>query len=113
MSTISTSRRSLAGLLERPGGDLDRVGVGALLVDVGAGALADRDQLLDRGGAVDVAGGERDVLAVLAQEHRASLAQAVVLPEPCRPAIRITVGPLGGEGELAAGAAHQRRSAPR
>ncbi len=37
----------------------------------------------------------------------ASFAVAVVLPEPCRPAIRITVGPLGGEGELAAGAAHQ------
>ena len=43
VSTISTSRRSLAGALERPGGDVDRVGVGALLVDVGAGALADRD----------------------------------------------------------------------
>ena len=96
-----------AGLLERPGGDLDRVGVGALLVDVGAGALADRDQLLDRGRAVDVAGGEGDVLALPRRRCRASFAQAVVLPEPCRPAIRITVGPLRGEGELAAGAAHQ------
>ena len=38
--------------------------VGALLVDVGAGALADRDQLLDRGRPVDVAGGEGDVLAL-------------------------------------------------
>ena len=35
------------------------------------------------------------------------MAQAVVLPEPCRPAIRITVGPLEDEGQLAAGAAHQ------
>ena len=57
----------LAGALERPGGDLDRVGVGALLVDVGPGALADGDQLLDRGRPVDVAGGEGDVLARLAE----------------------------------------------
>ena len=58
----------LAGLVERPAGDLDRVGVGAFLVDVGAGTAADRDQLVDRGGPVDVAGGEGDVLlAVLAQ----------------------------------------------
>ena len=39
----------------------------------------------------------------------ASFAVAVVLPEPCRPAIRITVGGFVGEDELAAGAAHQLR----
>ena len=32
---------------------------------------------------------------------------AVVLPEPCRPAIRITVGPGLGERQVAAAAAHQ------
>ena len=38
----------------------------------------------------------------------ASFAQAVVLPEPCRPAIRITVGPLGAKTRSRPGAAHQR-----
>ena len=68
--------------------------VGALLVDVGAGPLADRHELLDRGRALGVAGGEGDLLALLARGSLASFAQAVVLPEPWRPAIRITVGPL-------------------
>ena len=59
------------GLVARPGGDLDRVGVGAALVDGGAGLGADLDELLDGGGAVDVAGGDADGGAVLlAQEAR-------------------------------------------
>src|SRR6476659_6812510 len=48
------------GLPERPGGDLDRVLVRALLVDRGADLAADRDELVDGGRAVDVAGGDGD-----------------------------------------------------
>ena len=71
--------------------------VGALLVDVGADLRAELHELVDGGRAVDVACGERDRRAVLrrAGSARASRA-AVVLPEPCRPAMRITVG---GRGE--------------
>ena len=59
------------GLVARPGGDLDRVGVGPALVDGRAGLVADLDELLDGGGAVDVAGGDADRGAVLlAQEAR-------------------------------------------
>ena len=56
-----------ASAIERPRGDLDRVGVGPLLVDGGAGGLADGDQLIDRSGAVDVAGSKGDVLARIAE----------------------------------------------
>ena len=93
--------------VERPGGDLDRVGVGALLVDVGAGAAADRDQLLDRGGPVDVAGGEGDVLlAVLAQEA-GELGAGGRLARALQAGHQDHGRAAGGEGELAAGAAHQ------
>ena len=44
------------GLVERPARDVDRVAVGALLVDGRAGLGADLDELLDRGRPVDVAG---------------------------------------------------------
>ena len=64
VSTIRTSRRSSRARSSAQLGDVDRVGVGAFLVDVGAGAPAHRHQLLDRGGPVDVAGGERDVFAL-------------------------------------------------
>ena len=53
------------GLVERPAGDLDRVLVGALLVDGRAGLGADLDELLDGGRAVDVAGRDGDGGAVL------------------------------------------------
>ena len=56
------------GLVERPRGDVDRVAVGALLVDRRAGLAGDLDELLDGGGPVDVAGGDGDRgLALLAQ----------------------------------------------
>ena len=48
------------GLIERPAGDVDRVLVGALLVDRRARLAADLDQLLDGGRAVDVAGRDGD-----------------------------------------------------
>ena len=59
-----------------------RVAVGALLVDGRAGLLADLDQLLDGRRAVDVAGRHRHVASRPPSGSRASLPQAVVLPEP-------------------------------
>ena len=56
-------------------------------------ALADRDQLLDRGRAGRRRRRRARRPCPARCRQRASLAQAVVLPEPCRPAIRITVGP--------------------
>ena len=53
------------GLVERPLGDVDRVAPGALLVDVRARLAADLDELVHRRRAVDVAGRQRDVHAVL------------------------------------------------
>ncbi len=52
---------------------------------------AERAQLLDGGGTLEV-GADEQRLAALALNQRASLPEAVVLPEPWRPAIRITVG---------------------
>ena len=52
VSTISTSLPSVARALERPRGDLDRVALGALLVDRRAGLLAELHELLDRRRAV-------------------------------------------------------------
>ena len=48
-----------AGALGGPLGDVHGVAVGPLLIDVHAGLLADLDQLVHRGGPVDVAGGHR------------------------------------------------------
>ena len=59
VSTISTSRPCRARLAERPLGDVDRVALGPLLVDGRAAPLADFAELLDRGRALRVAGGER------------------------------------------------------
>ena len=89
-------------------GDLDRVGVGALLVDVGAGALADGDQLLDRGGPVDVAGGERDVL-VLFFEVEGELGAGGRLAGALQAGHQDHGRAAVGHRQLAAGAAHQRR----
>ena len=43
--------------LQRPGGDVDRVALGALLINLRAGLRADLDQLLDGGRTVHVTGG--------------------------------------------------------
>src|SRR2546430_2499985 len=61
------SKSSSFSPVDRPLGDVDGIAVGALLIDGGPGALTDGDQLVHGGGAVDVAGGERDLAATLAQ----------------------------------------------
>ena len=95
-------------LAERPLGDVDRVAVGALAVDGRAGLPADGLELLDGGGALQVAGGERDRLPVLGEELgelRAGGRLAGALEAGHQDHGR----PRGGEGEVARGAAHQAR----
>ena len=71
------------GLVERPAGDVDRVLVGAPLVDGRPGLAADLDELLDRRRAVDVARGHGHrgavLLAQVARElgRRGRLARAL------------------------------------
>ncbi len=108
VSTMSTSRRSVRACCSAHSAMSTGSLVGALLVDVGAGALADRDQLLDRGGPVDVAGGDRHVLAVLLQEHRqlgAGGGLAGALQAGHQDHGRAAVG----HRQLAPGPPHQRR----
>ncbi len=57
-----------------------------------AGALAPDLQLLDRGGAERVAGGQHHRLALAPQSCCASLPMVVVLPVPLTPTIRMTNG---------------------
>ena len=54
--------------------------------------FGDDFELLAGGGAVDVDGDEHGAVAALFEPHAASLPEVVVLPEPWRPAIRMTVG---------------------
>ena len=98
-----------ARALEPPPRDLDGRGLRPALVDGRAGALAEHDQLLDGRRALGVARDERDRARVLLREQRASFATAVVLPEPCRPATRITVG---GRDANAIPGASRRPSSP-
>ena len=58
----------LLGLLDTPLRDLDRVHVGATLVDGYTGLRADGDELLDCGRAIDVAGHQRGLLALLGNQ---------------------------------------------
>ena len=98
------------GPLARPGGDLDRVPVGALLVD-GRRPPARRPSRAGRrppDGRRRRRRGRRSEPCSL-RRWRASLAAAVVLPEPWRPASRIDGRRARREGDVAPGAAHQRR----
>ena len=94
-------------LVERPLGDVDGVTIRALGIDVGAGAAADGDQLVDRRRAIDVAGSEGDVLAVLAQQA-GQLAAGGRLTRALQAGHQDHGRPLRGEREVAPGAAHQR-----
>ena len=92
----------------RPGGDLHRRAVGALLVDVGAGALADLDQLLDRRGPVDVAGGDRDRGAVLLTQIARELGGRGRLARALQPGHQDHRRRTRREFDLLGLAAHQR-----
>ena len=92
----------------RPRGDLDRVAVGALLVDVGAGLRADLDQLLDGGRPVDVAGGDGHRGAVLLAQVAGELAGGRRLARALQPGHQRRRSAAAGENDkLARGAAHQ------
>ena len=93
---MTTSRPSARRALDAVAHRLDRV---ASLVRVHGHVdlRAELDQLVDRGGALQVGGDERGLAASFFSSS-ASLPAAVVLPEPCSPASRIVVG---GRGEKA------------
>ena len=101
------------GAVERPAGDVDRVAVGSLLVDVGAGLAADLDQLVDRRGAVDVAGGDGDRRVVLGAQVAGELGGGGRLARALQAGHQHDGGRAGREGQPDRGAAHQRRTAPR
>ncbi len=95
------------GLREGPLGDVYRIALGALLVDVGAGAPADGDELVDGRGPVDVAGRECDALAGLA-EVAGELGAGGRLARSLQPGHQDHGRAARGEGEIATRAAHQR-----
>ena len=96
------------GLVERPAGDVDRVLVGALLVDGGAGLAADLDELLDRGGPVDVAGRDGDRGAVLLVQHLGQLGRRGRLARALQAGHQDDRRRARREGQPGRGAAHQR-----
>ena len=97
----------LLGAVERPAGDVDRVAVGALLVDVDAHLAADLDELIDRGGAVHVAGGERHRRPVLVLEEAGELGGRRRLARALETRHDDHRRRARRERELRAGAAHQ------
>ena len=108
VSTISTSISSAPSLAERPLGDVDGIALRPLRVEGRARLLGRaRCELLDGGRPLGVAGRDRDACCAPRPSCFASFAVAVVLPEPCRPAIRITVGPFVAKTSSLARAAHQ------
>jgi hypothetical protein len=74
--------------------DLGRAALRPLGVHGEIELLAERLELIDRGRALEVGRDEQRVLLLLAPQYSASLAQVVVLPVPCRPAI-ITIERAG------------------
>ena len=83
-------------LRQRVEGEARRVGALLARDDARAGALAPDLQLLDRGGAERVAGGEHDRPCLRRANLAASLPMVVVLPEPLTPTTRITNGFFAG-----------------
>ena len=96
----------ILGLVECPSGDLDRIGLGSLLINHGAGPFPDRFQLLDRGRAVDVTGGERDRLAFLLQKL-GQLRGRGRLARPLEAGHQDDRDPLVREDQVTARPAHQ------
>ena len=76
-------------------------------------ALAEDPQLLDGRGALQVGADEQHAACPSCSRRRASFAAAVVLPEPWRPAIRMTVGGCDVDRELAGRRHRASRRAPR
>ena len=92
--------------LDAPLRDLDRVGVGAALEDGHADLLAERAQLVDRRGPVDVARDERGRLALRLQPAR-ELARERRLARALQAAQEDHGRRLRGERQRRAGAAEQ------
>ena len=100
---LALGDRAVAG----PRGDLHRVAVGALLVDVGAGLRSDLDQLVDGGGAIHVAGGDGDRRAVLLTQIASELAGRGRLAGALEARHQDDRRRPGREREIPRGAAHQ------
>ena len=95
------------GLVERPAGDVDRIAVGALLVDRGTGLRADLDELLDRRRPVDVARRDRDRGAVLLAQHLGQLGRGRRLARALQAGHQDDGGRARREGQPRRRAAHQ------
>jgi hypothetical protein len=95
--------------LPRPRGDFDGVGIGAALVDVGAGLRADLDELLDGRGTVDVAGRHGHGGPVLGMKVPRQLGGRGRLSGALQTGHQDHGGGPRREGDPGAGAAHQRR----
>ena len=92
VSMMSTSAPSAFASLQRVEGEAGGVGARLAGDDVRAGPLAPDLQLLDRGGAERVAGGEPRRSAPRPRSFAASLPMVVVLPVPLTPTTRMTCG---------------------
>ena len=102
VSTITTLRPRRAASSSAPRATATgSVGLG---VDRDVDALAEHAELLDRGRTLEVGADEQRRRSWLLS-RRASLAAAVVFPEPWRPASITTVGGFEAHRELAGGAA--------
>ena len=96
-------------LVERPSRDVHRVAVRALLVHRRAPRPAHLHELLHGGWPVHVAGREGHVLAVLLTQVAGELGAGRGLTRALEPGHQHDGGRLAGEGDVASGAAHQRR----
>jgi hypothetical protein len=94
-------------LLARPFGDLDRVGLAGLRVDVRLGLRAELLELLDRRRALQVGGREGDVLVLLLQQLGELRARGR-LARSLQSAHQDHGGTAGREDEVTTRAAHQR-----
>ena len=95
------------GLIPGPGGHLDRVGLARLGVDVRLRLGPELLELLDSGGALQVAGGERDV-AVILGDQLGELRAGGGLTGALETGDQDHGRPAGGEDEVPPGATHQR-----
>ena len=95
------------GRLQRAAGDLHGRLAGDDRQGVDADLLAEHGELFHRGRAAGVEGGHQHPPLAAVGEARAILAVVVVLPEPCRPTIRIADRRRGVEVDrLGLGAEH-------
>ena len=92
VSTMTTSRPCALAPARAPARTAATGSLALRAVDRDLDLLAELLELVDRGRALEVGGDERRACVPSLRRSSASLAAVVVLPEPWRPASRITVG---------------------